>query len=127
VAGTINVSEGSPFAGADTVDIIVHGIGAHGASPHKGKDPDDALLYNPTKGMGAEDFPFLTTDPDITSLYWQVGGTPREDFEREAAGGEPVPSHHSPLFKVYPESSIRAGVESTVVALMELLGHPGSD
>ena len=39
VAGVINVSEGSPYAGADTVDIIIHGVGAHGASPHRGKDP----------------------------------------------------------------------------------------
>lgn len=38
-AGKIVVDEGSPYAGADTVDIIVHGIGAHGASPHQGKDP----------------------------------------------------------------------------------------
>ena len=37
--GTLNVQEGSPFAGADSVDIIVHGVGAHGASPHAGKDP----------------------------------------------------------------------------------------
>ena len=35
----INVSDGSPFAGADTVDITIHGVGAHGASPHAGKDP----------------------------------------------------------------------------------------
>ncbi len=39
VAGKITIDEGSPYAGADTVDIIVHGIGAHGASPHQGKDP----------------------------------------------------------------------------------------
>lgn len=243
VAGTINVSEGSPFAGSDTVDIIVHGIGAHGASPHRGKDPvvlgseivmalqtlvsrelpprdpgvvtvgsfhagtkhniisdearlqltvrntsqetrkllldgirriavnmgrvaglpedklpevivseestppttndpslarrlkqawgremgEDALLYNPTKGMGAEDFPFFTTDPHITSVYWQVGGTPKSDFDREAAGGPPVPSHHSPLFKIDPESSVRTGVESTVVALMDLMGKPDAE
>ncbi|MFT5757225.1 MAG: amidohydrolase [Alteromonadaceae bacterium] len=38
-AGKIIVDEGSPYAGADTVDIIVHGIGAHGAQPHQGKDP----------------------------------------------------------------------------------------
>ena len=30
---------GSPMSGADTVDITVHGIGAHGASPHRGVDP----------------------------------------------------------------------------------------
>lgn len=236
-AGKINVSEGSPYAGADTVDIIVHGIGAHGASPHLGKDPvviasqivlalqtlvarelpprdpgvvtvgsfhagtkhniisdraelqltvrntsletrelllngirriaenvgraaglpedllpevtvseestpptindaeltrrlknawarelgEDTVIDEPTKGMGAEDFPFLTTDPYIPSVYWAVGGTPAEDFERAAAGGPPVPSHHSPLFKITPEASIRTGVESTVVALLELL------
>ena len=72
--------------------------------------------------MGAEDFPFFTTDPAIRSVYWQIGGTPIEDFEREAAGGAAVPSHHSPLFKVDPESSVQAGVESTVVALLELMG-----
>ena len=38
-SGVINVVEGAPFAGADTVDIYVRGIGAHGASPHAGKDP----------------------------------------------------------------------------------------
>src|SRR5690606_22383738 len=38
-AGKINVQEGSPYAGVDSVDIVVRGIGAHGASPHQGKDP----------------------------------------------------------------------------------------
>lgn len=237
VAGMINVSEGSPYAGADTVDIIIHGVGAHGASPHRGKDPivigsqivvalqtlvarelaprspgvvtvgsfhsgtkhniisdrahlqltvrntspetrevlltgiqriaenmgrvaglpddklpeviiseesvppttntaelarrlktvwqseigTDRVVDIPPTGMGAEDFPLFTVDPDIPSVYWAIGGTPAEDFEREAAGGEPVPSHHSPLFKISPEPSVTAGVESTVVALMELL------
>ena len=238
VAGVVNISEGTPYAGADTVDIIIHGVGAHGAHPHRGKDPillgsqivvalqtlvarelspreagvvtvgsfhagtkhniisdrahlqltvrntneetrklllegirriaenmgrvaglpedklpevivsnesvppttnnaelarrlkgawTDALgetrvIHRPTKGMGAEDFPFFTIDPEITSVYWAIGGTPQADFNREAAGGEPVPSHHSPLFKISPEPAVRAGVESTVVALMELMG-----
>lgn len=239
VAGQINVSEGSPYAGADTVDIIIHGVGTHGAHPHRGKDPivlgahivvalqtlvsrelaprspgvvtvgsfhsgtkhnivsDRAhlqltvrntseatrqLLLNgirriaenmgrvaglpedklpevivsresvpptinhvaltqrlkrawhtelgaprvvdiPTQGMGAEDFPFFTVDPDIPSVYWAIGGTPQADFDREAAGGAPVPSHHSPLFKISPEPAVTAGVESTVVALIELMGN----
>jgi len=239
VAGIINVSEGSPYAGADTVDIIIHGVGAHGAHPHRGKDPivlgsqivlalqtlvarelsprdpgvvtvgsfhsgtkhniisdrahlqltvrntseetrelllngikriaenmgrvaglpedklpevtvsnesvppttndaalarrlkqawsesmgEDAVVDIPTKGMGAEDFPFFTVQPDIASVYWAIGGTPQEDFDREAAGGEPVPSHHSPLFKIEPETSVTAGVESTVVALLELMSE----
>lgn len=237
VAGVINVSEGSPYAGADTVDIIIHGVGAHGASPHRGKDPivlgsqivlalqtlvarelsprdpgvvtvgsfhsgtkhniisdeahlqltvrntseetrntllsgikriaenmgrvaglpedklpevivsdesvppttnnaeltrrlkvawrdamgDDAVVDIPTKGMGAEDFPFFTSDPEIASVYWQIGGTPQKDFDAELAGGPPVPSHHSPLFKISPEPAVKAGVESTVVALLALM------
>ena len=238
VAGQINVSEGSPYAGADTVDIIIHGVGSHGAHPHRGKDPivlgaqivlalqtlvarelsprvpgvvtvgsfhagtkhniisdrahlqltvrntseetreillngirriaenmgrvaglpddmlpeviiseesvpptvndaalarrlkgawnakigDERVVDIPTTGMGAEDFPFFTVDPQIRSVYWAIGGTPQEDFNREAAGGAPVPSHHSPLFKISPEPSVTAGVESTVVALLELMG-----
>lgn len=38
-AGIINVSEGSITAGSDSVDIVIHGIGTHGAAPHFGKDP----------------------------------------------------------------------------------------
>lgn len=238
-AGFVNVSEGSPYAGADTVDIIVHGVGGHGASPHQTKDPivlgaqivmalqtlvsrelpprdpgvvtvgsfhagtkhniisdrahlqltvrntseetrqlllggieriaenlgraaglpedrlpevivsedfapptvnspelarrlkgawrdalgEDRVGHVPTKGMGAEDFPFFTIDPDIETVYWAVGGTPKAAFEAAAAGGPPVPGHHSAFFRIEPEPSVRTGVESTVVALLELMGE----
>ncbi len=237
-AGKIVAVAGSPYSGADTVDIIVHGVGAHGASPHRGKDPvligsqivialqsivsreiapkepsvitvgsfhsgtkhniisdrahlqltvrndnfetRDQLLeaiervavnigraaglpedklpevivsdesVPPTmndipltqrlqtvwaekmgsdvfdnnavsKGMGAEDFPFFTVEPYIPSTYFAVGGTPAKAFEIERKGGTPVPSHHSPLFKISPEPAVTTGVEATVVALIELL------
>jgi hippurate hydrolase len=236
-AGKINIINGSPYAGADTVDIIVHGVGTHGAAPHAGKDPivlgsqivlalqtlvarelsprapgvvtvgsfhsgtkhniisdrahlqltvrntseetrtlllegieriavnmgrvaglpedklpevivseesvpptindpelSDALraawereigvdevISIPTSSMGAEDFPYFSVNPDITSVYWSIGGTPKEDFEWAAAGGPPVPSHHSPLFKIAPEPSVTRGVQSTVVALQTLM------
>ena len=238
VSGQVNVTDGSPYAGADTVDIIIHGVGAHGAHPHAGKDPivlgsqivmalqtlvarelpprwpgvvtvgsfhsgtkhniisdrahlqltvrntgeetrkvllegieriarnmgrvaglpedklpevivsnesvpptvntpalaqrlraawidtmgQDRVVDEPTKGMGAEDFPFFTVDPDIQSVYWSIGGTPQAAFDAAAAGGPAVPSHHSPLFKIEPEPSVTAGTESTVVALLELMG-----
>lgn len=38
-SGKIWLEPGPGFASADSVDIIVHGVGAHGASPHLGKDP----------------------------------------------------------------------------------------
>ena len=236
--GMIGASTDSPYSGADTVDIYITGVGAHGASPHRGVDPivlgsqivmglqtvvsrtlpprrpgvitvgafhsgtkhniisdaahlqltvrsespeDRTLLLDgirrvaenmgrvaglpdellpevvvseesvpPTLndrvltervmalwnghfgegvlfsgerlGMGAEDFPFFTIDPYIPSLYFAVGGTPPEDFAREKAGGPPVPSHHSPLFKIEPDASVTLGVEASVTALLDLLG-----
>lgn len=237
--GKLAVTEQAPYSGADTVDIIVHGIGAHGASPHQGVDPvvlgsqivlalqtvvsrelpprdagvitvgafnagtkhniisdrahlqltvrnddmatrelllagikrvaenmgrvaglpedklpevliseresvpptindvdltrqlrqrwsehfgEDAFDDSKRQGMGAEDFSFFTSNPYIPSTYFAVGGTPPEDFEREAAGGAPVPSHHSPLFKIEPEPAVTLGVEATVIALLELMG-----
>jgi hippurate hydrolase len=237
VAGQVNVIAGSPYAGADSVDIVIHGIGSHGAHPHAGKDPivlgaqivlalqtlvsrelaprtpgvvtvgsfhsgtkhniisdkavlqltvrntsletretlldgikriaenmgrvaglpedllpevivskettpptvNDVPLANllksiwqekmgeervvsiGTEGMGAEDFPYFTTDPPIRSVYWAIGGTPKEDIDAAANGGPPIPGHHSPLFKIDPEPAIKAGVESTVYALLELM------
>jgi len=47
--------------------------------------------------------------------------TPQADFDAEGAGGTPVPSHHSPLFKVKGEGSVRLGVEATVITLRDLL------
>ena len=237
-AGTIFANDGAMYAGADSVDIIVHGVGAHGADPHRGKDPvligsqivvalqtlvareiaprepgvvtvgsfhsgtkhniisdrahlqltvrntnpetrdyllagieriaknigraaglpedmlpevivsdesvpptlNDSTLTRRLKnawsetlgaarmyeleqtGMVAEDFPYFSNNPDVTSVYWSIGGTPQEDLDAEAAGGAMVASHHSPFFKIAPEPSVRAGVESTVVALLTLLG-----
>lgn len=37
--GKIVARPGIMSSSADSVDIIVHGVGAHGASPHQGKDP----------------------------------------------------------------------------------------
>jgi hippurate hydrolase len=238
LAGQINALDGPSNAGADSVDIIIHGVGAHGASPHRGKDPvligsqivvalqtlvsrelsprspgvvtvgsfhsgtkhniisdrahlqltvrntndetreillkgieriainvgraaglpedklpevivsptgvppnindanlarrlriawaetfgDDAVTEEQSDGMGAEDFGLFSRDPKIPSAFWGVGGTPQAVFDAEEAGGPPVPSHHSPLFKISPEPSVRTGVESTVVALLELMG-----
>ena len=38
-AGTVSVPQPVAWSGADTVDIAVHGVGTHGASPHRGIDP----------------------------------------------------------------------------------------
>ncbi|MGI9114339.1 MAG: M20 metallopeptidase family protein [Chthoniobacterales bacterium] len=37
--GKIAVTEGYTYANVDSVDVTVHGVGGHGAYPHKTKDP----------------------------------------------------------------------------------------
>ncbi|KWV92167.1 M20 family metallopeptidase [Erythrobacter sp. YT30] len=37
--GKVSAAEGIQYSSADSVDITVPGIGAHGASPHAGRDP----------------------------------------------------------------------------------------
>ncbi|WP_371194050.1 amidohydrolase [Glaciecola sp. SC05] len=233
--GMVNVVEGSPYAGADSLDIVIHGVGAHGASPHSGKDPvvlgsqivlalqtlvsrelsprepgvvtvgsfqsgnihniisdraelkltvrntnldtrktlidgikrisenmaraagmpedklpeitissstpptvnnaelaarlksvwmehmDASSIHsNEPSGMGAEDFPYFTTEPEIKSVYWAIGGSSPEDWAASQSGERQIPSHHSPYFKVQPES-VKVGVETTVLALLDLL------
>ncbi len=80
----------------------------------------DALGVFKQEDMGAEDFPDLVNiDPPIPSVYFQVGGTPLNDLEAGNWAG-----HHSPLFKIDPESSIRKGVEAMTLAVLELLSQP---
>jgi len=81
----------------------------------------DVLITKLPDGMGAEDYPFFTTDPSIPSIYWEVGGTPQEAFDAAAKGGPAVAGHHSPLFKIAPEPAVRMGVDSTVRAMMALM------
>jgi len=70
--------------------------------------------------MGAEDFPDLVNiQPPIPSVYFEVGGTPPEQL---ASGS--WAEHHSPLFKIDPETTIKAGVESMTLAAMDLLANP---
>jgi hippurate hydrolase len=38
-AGKIHIAKGLAYSSSDSVDITVFGVGAHGASPHTGKDP----------------------------------------------------------------------------------------
>ena len=81
---------------------------------------EDALAEWYQSDMGAEDFPDLVNiEPPIPSVYFEVGGTPPDQI----AAGEWTP-HHSPLFKIDPEKSIKAGVEAMTLAALELLGQP---
>jgi hippurate hydrolase len=77
------------------------------------------------ESMGAEDFAyFVAPEHGIQGFYFQVGGTPQAAFDAARSGGPPVPSHHSPLFKIDPEPSVRLGAEAMTVAALDLLA-PG--
>ena len=240
-AGKIMLSDGLLASSSDSVDIVVRGIGAHGASPHKGKDPiyigaqivvalqglvsrelspqepgvvtvgsfhggtkhniipEEARLQltvrsdseatrktlldgivriaenigranglpedllptvelsteaTPTtvndpklagrvraaivrgmgegamhpflrEGMGAEDFAyFVRTKESVPGAYLQVGGTAQADLDAARAGGPPVPSHPSPIFRIEPEPSVKKGVAAMTLAVMDLLTPP---
>lgn len=73
--------------------------------------------------MGAEDFAFFV-DPqfNIPGYYFAVGGTAPEWIEAAKNGGKPVAGHHSPLFKIDPEPSVRLGIEAMTAAVLDLLG-----
>jgi len=237
-AGKVGLSGGLIASSSDSVDITVHGIGAHGASPHQGKDPifiasqivialqslvsrelgplepgvvtvgsfhggfkhniipdevklqvtvradseetrgklldgieriahgvgrtaglpedllpkvehgfestpttsndvelaariravfveafgDEGMYDEVRTGMGAEDFAyFVQTEHEVPGAYFTVGGTSEADLEAERAGGRPVPSHHSPFFRIEPRPAVTAGVEAMTRAVLELL------
>ena len=73
--------------------------------------------------MGAEDFAFFVDQQyNIPGYYFAVGGTKPEWIAAAKNGGTPVAGHHSPLFKIDPEPSVRLGVEAMTAAVLVLLG-----
>jgi amidohydrolase len=236
--GKLSLDPGIFSSSSDSVDIVIHGVGAHGASPHKGKDPivmgaemvmalqtlvsreisplkpgvvtvgafnagfkhniipDRALLqltvrsddeetraklldgirriaanvgrlnglpedrlpevrigfestpvtindskltarvrsafagafgpevfhYEPRESMGAEDFAyFIQQELGVPGAYFDVGGTPQAEIDAEKKGGRPVPSHHSPFFRIEPRPSVTLGTKAMTVAVLDLL------
>jgi amidohydrolase len=70
-------------------------------------------------GMGAEDFAYYGAPEfgSVKSVFFNVGGSITDDVEK-------APPHHSPLFRIDPESSVRGAVEGYVVAAMTFLAAP---
>jgi hippurate hydrolase len=74
------------------------------------------------QGMGGEDFAyFITRDLGVPGYYFLVGGTPQAALDAAAKGGPPVPSHHSPLFKIAPEEAIVTGTIAMTAAVLDLM------
>jgi hippurate hydrolase len=83
--------------------------------------PEVVIPFKQTN-MGAEDFAFFV-DPQfgIPGYYFAVGGTKPEWIAAAKNGGPQVSGHHSPLFKIDPEPSVRLGVEAMTAAVLDLL------
>ncbi len=82
---------------------------------------DDAFITFEQRGMGAEDFAYLVAEQyGVPGYYFAVGGTPQAAFDAAANGGPPVPSHHSPLFKIAPRESVTVGTEAMIAAVLDL-------
>ena len=70
-------------------------------------------------GMGAEDFAYYGAPEfgSVKSVFFNVGGSITDDLNK-------APPHHSPLFRINPEASVRGAVEGYVVGAMTFLGAP---
>jgi hypothetical protein len=70
-----------------------------------------------------EDFAFFVDQQfGIPGYYFAVGGTNPEWIAAAKNGGPAVAGHHSPLFKIDPEPSVRLGIEAMTAAALDLLG-----
>ena len=82
---------------------------------------EDAFMPFSQQGMGAEDFAyFVAEDTGVPGYYFAVGGTPMDAFKEAMNGGKPIPSHHSPLFKVSPKESVTLGTQAMIAAVLDL-------
>jgi hippurate hydrolase len=75
--GRIGVTEGYTTANADSVDVIVRGVGGHGAYPHKTKDPIvlAAEMINDWQTIASRESNPL--DPIVVTVGSIHGGTKR--------------------------------------------------
>src|SRR6185437_11761104 len=75
--GRIGVTEGYTYANVDSVDVTVHGIGGHGAYPHKTRDPIvlSAEIINALQTIASRENNPL--DPIVITVGSIHGGTKR--------------------------------------------------
>ena len=64
---------------------------------------------------------FVQPELGVKGYYFAVGGTEQAAFDAAANGGPPVPSHHSPLFKVAPRAVVTTGATAMTAAVLDLL------
>jgi amidohydrolase len=113
---TVTVTESTPVT-VNNAALARRLNGAIGTALGK-----DVVLPFKQTGMGAEDFAYFV-DPKhgIPGYYFGVGGSNPAWIDAAKKGGAPVAGHHSPLFKIDPEPSVRLGIEAMTAAVLDLL------
>jgi len=82
---------------------------------------EEAFVPHEQDGMSAEDFAeFVSEEYGVPGYYFAIGGTPPEALAAAEAGGPPVASHHSPMFKIAPRESVTLGTRAMVAAVLDL-------
>lgn len=113
---TVKVIEGTPVTVNDAA--LARRLNAAIA----GALGEEVVLPFRQTNMGAEDFAFFV-DPAlaIPGYYFVVGGSNPAWIDAARDGGPPIAGHHSPLFRIDPEPSVRLGVEAMTTAVLDLL------
>jgi hippurate hydrolase len=78
----------------------------------------NVIAVEPT--MGAEDFGLFARE-GVAAFMFRLGTIPPERVAQAKAGGEPLPSLHSPLYRPDPAPSLRTGVSAMTAAVTGLL------
>lgn len=64
-AGKVHAAETAAYAGVDSVDLTLFGVGAHGAAPHAGKDP---VVLGAQMVMGFQTLVSRTLSPRVPGV-----------------------------------------------------------
>ncbi|MEV6898177.1 amidohydrolase [Amycolatopsis sp. NPDC051372] len=77
---------------------------------------------------GSEDFGEFGAAAGVPSVFWLVGGLEPQEVITAMTEGRfesDIPSNHSPRFAPILHPTLRAGVETLVVAALSRMSHPG--
>lgn len=75
--------------------------------------------------MGGEDFSQFTR-AGIRTFYWHLGTATPEAFAEAKKGGKALANTHSPYFAPVPEPTLRTGVLTMSMAILELMNEKKS-
>lgn len=92
-AGTVSITSGPALTSATSVDVVLRGVGAHGAQPQAGKDPivmAGEFIVQLQTIVSRQENP---RDPAIVSIGVIHGGTKRNIIPNEARMGITAPTY----------------------------------